>query len=70
MLLNTHKATFYIYFRGMKNTAIDYKKRYEESLLTLSEKEESLVKKDEQITQLSFERFAAAVRKIPTISFR
>lgn len=50
----------------MKNAAKapieDYKKLYEESLLTISEKEEELVKerqlsivKDEQITQLSFE---------------
>jgi transposase len=46
----------------MENTAIDYKKLYEESLLTLSEREEELTKvrqfsisKDEQITQLCFE---------------
>jgi len=43
----------------MKNTAADYKKLYEQSLLTISEKEEEHLKvvssKDEQITQLSFE---------------
>lgn len=62
MLLNNDKATFYIYFRGMKNTATDYQKLYEESLLTISKKEEELAKerqlnisKDEQISQLSFE---------------
>lgn len=43
----------------MENTAKDYKKLYEESLLTISRNEESFTKKisekDEQITQLSFE---------------
>ncbi len=42
----------------MENTAIDYKKLYEQSLLTISEKEESFTKelaeKDEQIASLSF----------------
>ncbi|MEQ8554272.1 MAG: hypothetical protein RIC53_16565 [Cyclobacteriaceae bacterium] len=64
----------------MKNTATypvgDYKKLYEESLLAISKNEEELIKerqlnisKDEQITQLSFERSAAAVGQIPAISF-
>ena len=43
----------------MENTAKDYKKLYEESLLTISEKEEEYLKvvssKDEQISQLNFE---------------
>jgi transposase len=43
----------------MENTAIDYKKLYEESLLTISRNQETFTKKisekDEQITQLSFE---------------
>ena len=39
----------------MKNTAIDYKKLYEESLLTISNNQENLAEKDEKITQLSFE---------------
>lgn len=39
----------------MENAAIDYKKLYEKSLLTISENEESLTEKDETITQLSFE---------------
>jgi transposase len=43
----------------MENTAANYKKLYEESLLTISEKEEEYLKivssKDEQIAQLSFE---------------
>lgn len=45
----------------MENTAIDYKKLYEQSLLTISEKEEALTRsslviseKDEQIASLSF----------------
>lgn len=48
-----------MYFSGVKKAAkdpvMDYKKLYEESLLTISEKEESLIKKDQQIIQLSFE---------------
>ena len=51
-----------MYFSCMENTAKDYKKLYEESLLTLSISEENLAKerqliisKDEQIIQLSFE---------------
>lgn len=46
----------------MKDTAIDYKKLYEQSLLTISEKEEQLTRsnlaiseKDEKIASLSFE---------------
>lgn len=43
----------------MKNTAADYKKLYEESLLAISRNEETFTKKisekDQQITQLSFE---------------
>jgi len=43
----------------MENTATDYKKLYEESLLTISKNQEEHLKvvssKDEQITQLSFE---------------
>ncbi len=46
----------------MENTAADYKELYEKSLLTISEKDEALVKerqlntsKDEQITLLNFE---------------
>lgn len=46
----------------MENTAIDYKKLYEQSLLTISEKEEQLTRsnlaiseKDEKIASLSFE---------------
>lgn len=46
----------------MENTAIDYKKLYEQSLLAISKKEEELAKerklnisKDEQISQLCFE---------------
>jgi transposase len=46
--LSSNKPTFSTYFRGMKNTATDYKKLYEESLLTIS-------KKEEEISQLSFE---------------
>jgi len=44
-----------MYFSGMEKAAKDYKKLYEESLLIISEKEESLLKKDQQITQLGFE---------------
>lgn len=62
MRINVAKGHFLAYFSGMENTAIDYKKLYEESLLTISKKDEELVKvrqlnvtKDEQITQLSFE---------------
>ncbi len=43
----------------MKDAAVDYKKRYEESLQIIAQKEEEYLKvtteKDEQITQLSFE---------------
>ena len=51
-----------MYFRGMENAAKDYQKLYEESLLTIAEKEKELIQerkhnldKDQQITQLNFE---------------
>lgn len=61
--MDSNKPVFYTYFRGMKNTAIDpvgdpvgdYKKLYEQSLLTISRNEEIISEKDERITQLSFE---------------
>lgn len=39
----------------MENTATDYKKLYEESLLTISKKEEELSAEREQIAQLNFQ---------------
>ena len=39
----------------MENTATDYKKLYEQSLLTISKNEEIISEKDEQIASLSFE---------------
>lgn len=48
MAQNVVKAIFYTYFRGMESAATDYKKLYEESLLTIAEK-------DEQISTLNFE---------------
>lgn len=39
----------------MENTATDYKKLYEESLLTISHDKKIISEKDEQINQLSFE---------------
>lgn len=39
----------------MESTSVDYKKLYQESLLTISRKEETITEKDEKIIQLSFE---------------
>lgn len=52
---NVYKATFLWYLYIMENGEIDYKKLYEEALLTISEKEENLLRKEEIISDQQFE---------------
>jgi transposase len=44
-----------MYLQVMEDNVTDYKKQYEEALLTLSEKEETLSQKEDIITDLQFE---------------
>lgn len=53
--LNVLKATFLWYLYVMENGGKDYKKLYEDTLLTLSEKEEILIQKEEIISDQQFE---------------
>jgi transposase len=52
---NHFKPIFYPYFYVMENTAADYKKLYEEALLTISEKEVELRDSGDIISDLQFE---------------
>jgi hypothetical protein len=48
---NLFKATFLCYIYVMENREIDYKTLYEQALLTLTQKEESLQEKQAQLTE-------------------
>ena len=55
VLHNAVKAIFYTYFRGMEDTATDYKKLYEQELEAHKKSLLAISKKEETIADLQFE---------------